>query len=1005
MGTITWLHLSDIHFRQSQSYGQHIVLQPLIRDIRERCVQGLQPDFIVLTGDIAHASRPEEYDMAKRFLDEVLDATGLEKDRLCLVPGNHDVDRGKNDMIARAMIPALSNRSAVNEFLANNEQRAVIFDRFHHYNQFLHDYLGADVPYDPQSQYYYFKLIEVAKQPIAILGLNSAWLAASNEDRNQLILGERQVREALEASQGAVLRLALMHHPFDWLRDFDRTAVESMLRRQCHFLLHGHMHEVGLLEVRAPSGAAMIIAAGACYETVDYPNSYNVVRLDLKSGQGTIYLRVFSDRNGGFWASDTRSYAEAPNGEFTFPLPDELKGLGSSLPETEGEGPTEAAESSTSSASPSESAPVATKPPDLTGLETQYRKTIIDQFEKLTFRGLAPSGTPISLSLDDVYVELKAVADVPEAADTYSADERRLLLEAEIHGGEAREELAMHLDALRAERWNRQARQETTQLQRRSIQDVLDDRTQRGVVILGDPGSGKTTLMHYQALRAAKLASHAGTTRKPLPIFVPLAAYDDYLRRESLRRSLNDFLAVYYEQWHNMLGLEPLFHRALEEGRALVLLDGLDEVLDTTTRQYVAAQADTLIRQWSSRGNRFALTSRIVGYREAQLQGDLPHVTVLDFGYDEIGIFAHQWCRSYESWLAGEENSTALQRATAEEEALLYDVRSNPSVERLAASPLLLTMLALLRRHVGKLPDRRIELYERYVRTLIDNWETNRSKGARQLSPKRFDPHEAISHLIALSLWLQQNKPSGTARRHELERALETICLRYEGNEPATAPERARVQAQQAGTHFLGDMRHFAGLLAERGRDAFGFLHLTFQEYFAGRALALMSSEARWVAIQPHLHRPRWREPILLCAGQLGVMEQRRAEVTELAQQICHAKSEHEDILHRDLFLATALVAEHVGLAHSILDELASKLEPLQTSSVPTVRDIALAGLSQLARLGSLSALSILQQSLKDRTLQRHVMDSVRAIVGADSLEPIRSAIASKLSDNDNDVR
>ncbi len=632
------------------------------------------------------------------------------------------------------------------------------------------------------------------------------------------------------------------------------------------------------------------------------------------------------------------SYAEAPDGAFTFPLPDDLKRFGLSLAEAEDEVPTEDEDRPTSSEPPSRIAPEITRPSDLTALENRYRKTIINQFEKLTFRGLAPSGTPISLPLDCVYVELKVVADVPEAADAYSADERRLLLEAEAHGGEAREELAMHLDALRAERWNRQARQETAQLQRRSIQDILDDRSQRGVVILGDPGSGKTTLMHYQALRAAQSLRRADTARLPLPIFVPLAAYDDYLRREPLHASLNDFLPVYYEQWHSLPGLQPFFQQALEEGRALVLLDGLDEVLDTTTRRFVAGQADALIRQWSSRGNRFALTSRIVGYREAQLHGDLPHVTVLDFGYEEIGIFAHQWCRSYEVWLAGEENPTALQRATAEEEALLHDVRSNASVECLAASPLLLTMLALLRRHVGKLPDRRVELYERYVRTLIDNWETNRSEGARQASPKRFDPHEAISHLIGLSLWLQQHKPSGTARRHELEQALEMICLRYEGNDLDTAPERARVQAQRSAAHFLEDMRHFAGLLAERGRDAFGFLHLTFQEYFAGRALALMDSEARWATIQPHLHRPRWREPILLCAGQLGVVEQRRVQVTELARQICRANSEHEDILHRDLFLAAALAADNVGLAHSILDEIATRLEPLQKSSVPTVR-------------------------------------------------------------------
>jgi hypothetical protein len=136
----------------------------------------------------------------------------------------------------------------------------------------------------------------------------------------------------------------------------------------------------------------------------------------------------------------------------------------------------------------------------LAALEVRYRQTLIDQFATLTFEGLQPSGVPIRLPLEKIYVELKAVADVPEAADTYSAEERRLLLEAEDRGMHAREELAIHLDALRAERWNRQARQQMGRLQRRSIQELLDSPTHRGLVILGDPGSGKTTLLRYQAL-------------------------------------------------------------------------------------------------------------------------------------------------------------------------------------------------------------------------------------------------------------------------------------------------------------------------------------------------------------------------------------------------------------------------------------------------------------------------------------------------------------------------
>jgi hypothetical protein len=139
----------------------------------------------------------------------------------------------------------------------------------------------------------------------------------------------------------------------------------------------------------------------------------------------------------------------------------------------------------------------------LAALEAHYCQMLVEQFKHLAFEGLQPSGVPIVLPLAEVYVELKAVADVPEAADAYSAEERRLLFEAEERGLQTREEVAVHLDALRAERWNRLSRQHVDRLQRRSIEELLRNPMHHGVVILGDPGSGKTTLLRYQALCAA----------------------------------------------------------------------------------------------------------------------------------------------------------------------------------------------------------------------------------------------------------------------------------------------------------------------------------------------------------------------------------------------------------------------------------------------------------------------------------------------------------------------
>jgi predicted MPP superfamily phosphohydrolase len=253
MNTVTWLHISDLHFRTSQSYDTNVVLQALLRDIA-KCINddSLQPNFIILSGDIAFASHPKEYALAQQFLDDLLKTTSLPKDCLFLVPGNHDVDRNAISPLAAGATAILSNRDAVNRLLADDDDRARVFQRFHNYQDFINEYLGRERLLFDHANYFYVKQIEVAGRRVAILGLNSAWLAASDEDRNRLLLGERQVRTALDAAEDADLCLAVMHHPFDWLQDFDRDDAEPLLCSGCDFVLHGHMHQVGLLQARTP---------------------------------------------------------------------------------------------------------------------------------------------------------------------------------------------------------------------------------------------------------------------------------------------------------------------------------------------------------------------------------------------------------------------------------------------------------------------------------------------------------------------------------------------------------------------------------------------------------------------------------------------------------------------------------------------------------------------------------------------------------------------------------
>jgi len=226
------------------------------------------------------------------------------------------VDRSAISTLAAGATAILSDRDAVNRFLANDDDRALVFQRFHNYQDFVNEYMGEErLPFDSE-RYFYVKHIDVASQCVAILGLNSAWLAASDEDRNCLLIGERQARVALERAGDADIRIAVLHHPFDWLRDFDQHGSAALLSTGCDFILHGHLHKTGTQQLVTPDSGAMIIAAGASYEGREYPNSYNFVQLSTKSGK--IVLRRYSDTPPGFWAKDTLTYKNARDGTFVF---------------------------------------------------------------------------------------------------------------------------------------------------------------------------------------------------------------------------------------------------------------------------------------------------------------------------------------------------------------------------------------------------------------------------------------------------------------------------------------------------------------------------------------------------------------------------------------------------------------------------------------------------------------------------------------------------------------
>lgn len=320
MSKLSWLHLSDLHLQEKNKYERDVVLAHLLNDIRS-CIAEyhLSLSAVFITGDIAFAGKVPEYQYAMTFFDELLAVTGLSKDRLILVPGNHDVDRDKITPLASRIPLVLDSPESVNRLLRTPEDRALLFRRLANYNQFVKEYF--ENRFFCEEECWFVHELELGDKKICVLAINSAWLAGAETDESTgLLLGEYQVRSAVEKAEEADLRITLLHHPLEHLKDFEQRLSAAILLDASDFILHGHVHQVSASQLVSPDSNAIIIGAGACYSTRDYPNLYNLVDIDLDTARCRVILRRYSYERGGFWVRDTQTYRNAPDGVYSFVL-------------------------------------------------------------------------------------------------------------------------------------------------------------------------------------------------------------------------------------------------------------------------------------------------------------------------------------------------------------------------------------------------------------------------------------------------------------------------------------------------------------------------------------------------------------------------------------------------------------------------------------------------------------------------------------------------------------
>ncbi|MFF1476535.1 NACHT domain-containing protein [Streptomyces sp. NPDC058301] len=419
------------------------------------------------------------------------------------------------------------------------------------------------------------------------------------------------------------------------------------------------------------------------------------------------------------------------------------------------------------------------------------------------------------------------------------------------------------------------------------------------VLLRGEAGSGKTTLVQWLALSAARDDLDHGTAYlyDRVPYVLPLRT----LTRQGARLPApKDFLAAVGSP---LAGEQPAGWeaRVLEDGRGLLLVDGIDEIPDSE-RAHARAWLSDLIDAYP--GNRWLVTSRPVAVGEDWLgDEDFTELTLCPMSPADVAAFVRRW---HTAARTGPDDDPEL---AAYESQLLDAVRAKPDLGRLATNPLMCGLICALHRdRRGFLPYGRKDLYDAALSMLLIRRDRERDV---RVPERRQEPQ--IQLLQQLAYWLIRNG------RTEMDRTrAETVIAEL----LPSVPELAELgDARAVFEHFL----HRSGLLREPAPGTVDFIHRTFQDYLGARAAVEAGDLGLLVA---HSADDQWEDVI-----RMAVAHARPRERVELFGELLKYGDEHADPgVRTRVHLLAATCLEH---AAELASDVRAEVERRTAALIP----------------------------------------------------------------------
>lgn len=361
------------------------------------------------------------------------------------------------------------------------------------------------------------------------------------------------------------------------------------------------------------------------------------------------------------------------------------------------------------------------------------------------------------------------------------------------------------------------------------------------LMVLGKPGAGKTTFLQYLAIQCNQ--GHVQSDR--VPVFIRLKNFAEDALDEG-----NFSLLEYLNQEFSSCGISKQeVETLLNQGSALMLLDGLDEVPETASDEVIKQ-----IRKFSEKyyKNHLIITCRIAA-KEYRFRG-FTEVEIADFKPAQIEAFVKKW------FVAVARNSPELGAKKASLFLEQMALPENQQIRELATTPVLLNLTCLVFQAKTDFPAKRSDLYKQGLDLLLIRWDESRGI-------KRDDVYRNLS--LAHKLQLLSQIAAITFEQGDYffeETTLQQLIADYLRTLPNDQSDASALELDSIAVVKSIEVQH--GLLVERARRIYSFSHLTFQEYFTARAI-VAGSERSLQQLVGHLTEIRWREVFLLTAQML----------------------------------------------------------------------------------------------------------------------------------------